>query len=54
MVKVTRHLSVGPGGRKCNCCFPPPGSPCRKAKFRTAKRRSQAETRRQIRCDLVD
>ena len=54
MVKVSRYLTVGPGGMKCNCCFPAPGSKSRKAEFRSAKRQATREVRRQIRCDITN
>ena len=37
MSRTMRFLQVGPGGRKCSCCFQPPG-PSRKAQVRRAKR----------------
>lgn len=37
-MKYTRFLCVGPGGRKCNCCFPAPGSKARRLEYRRAKR----------------
>ncbi len=37
-MKHSRNLCIGPGGRKCNCCFPPPGSKARKLEYRRAKR----------------
>lgn len=39
----SKHLHIGPGGIKCACCMPPPGSPARKAAFRRAKRRESRE-----------
>lgn len=39
----SKHLHVGPGGLKCVCCMPPPGSKARKAEFRKAKRREHRE-----------
>lgn len=42
--KVTRfnkHLTIGPGGVKCPCCFPAPGTPERRAEFRRAKRKEK-------------
>lgn len=38
---LTSHLSIGPGGRSCPCCFPPPGSKARKAKYHRAKLREK-------------
>lgn len=34
----SKHLVIGPGGRKCACCFPAPGSKERKAAYRRAKK----------------
>lgn len=31
-------LSVGPGGIKCSCCFPAPGSAARRFSFRRIRR----------------
>lgn len=36
-----KFLSIGPGGRKCSCCFPAPRSKARKADFRSAKRKEK-------------
>lgn len=43
MNTINKHLSIGPGGMKCVCCFPAPGSKERKAEFRRAKRREVRE-----------
>lgn len=37
-MKKSKYLRCGPGGRRCICCFPAPGSKERKAKYRKAKR----------------
>lgn len=37
---MNKHLTVGPGGTYCACCFPAPNSKARKAEFRRAKRKS--------------
>lgn len=37
-MKHSRNLCIGPGGRKCVCCFPAPGSKARKLEYRSAKR----------------
>ncbi len=37
------HLRVGPGGRRCACCFPAPGSMERRKRFRVAKRKQARE-----------
>lgn len=36
-----KFLNVGPGGRRCICCFPAPGSKDRRAMFKAAKRRDK-------------
>lgn len=38
---VTRNM--GPGGPKCACCFPAPGSKYRKAIFNAGKKRDRKE-----------
>ena len=45
MPKVTKFLCVGPGGRRCPCCFPAPGSKTRKLLFRAAKRREAKDAK---------
>jgi hypothetical protein len=42
-MRHSKHLKVGPGGRKCNCCFPAPGSKARKMEYRKAKRLDKKE-----------
>ena len=37
-MKHSRNLHIGPGGRRCNCCFPAPGSKMRKIAYRRAKK----------------
>ena len=46
MTKPSRFLCIGPGGKKCSCCFPAPGSKDRRAQFRSAKRKDAKETLR--------
>lgn len=41
MTRFSKHLTIGPGGVKCPCCFPAPGSKERKAEFRIAKRKEK-------------
>lgn len=36
---MNKHLVIGPGGPRCSCCFPAPGSKDRALKFRAAKRK---------------
>lgn len=43
MNDIKKHLTVGPGGVSCPCCFPAPGSKERKAEYRRAKRREKLE-----------
>jgi hypothetical protein len=40
-MKHSRNLCIGPGGRKCNCCFPAPGSKARRLEYRKAKKADQ-------------
>lgn len=49
-MRNNRHLSIGPGGRKCICCFPAPGSKDRKLQYRNAKR---AEIRAALKAEEV-
>lgn len=49
---ANKHLSVGPGGIKCLCCFPPPGK--RKAKYRSAKRKEKKDAMKQAEKDMQD
>lgn len=42
-MKHSRNLCIGPGGRKCNCCFPSPGSKARKLEYRKAKKLDHKE-----------
>jgi len=42
-VNNSKYLCVGPGGRKCNCCFPAPGSKARRLEYRKAKRNAKRE-----------
>lgn len=42
-MKHSRHLKIGPGGRRCVCCFPSPGSKARKLEYRRAKRLDKKE-----------
>lgn len=41
-----KYICVGPGGVKCHCCFPPPGSAARRALHRRAKRKEKLEALR--------
>lgn len=36
-----KHLTMGPGGRFCPCCFPAPGSKGRKMEYRRAKNKEK-------------
>lgn len=42
-MKHTRYLTMGPGGRRCICCFPAPGSKERKLEYRRAKKKDKRE-----------
>jgi hypothetical protein len=48
----SRYLKIGPGGRKCNCCFPAPGSKDRRAQFRSAKRKAERAAMKEWQDDL--
>lgn len=50
-MKRTRYLTVGPGGMRCACCFPAPGTKARKAEFRKAKRR---EARQAFKAETIN
>lgn len=54
MVQNSRYLKIGPGGRRCNCCFPAPRSKDRRAQFRIAKRKAEREAMRNAEADMVD
>lgn len=36
-----KHLTMGPGGRYCACCFPAPGSKARRLEYRLAKNKEK-------------
>lgn len=40
---ANKHLKIGPGGKRCICCFPAPGSKERYLEFRRAKRKEAKE-----------
>lgn len=42
-MKNSKYLMVGPGGKRCSCCFPAPGSKARKLEYRRAKRLDKKE-----------
>lgn len=46
----SKFLCIGPGGRKCNCCFPAPGSRARRLEYRRAKRREE----RVVKWDIIE
>lgn len=54
MVKTSRYLSIGPGGRNCSCCFPAPGSKDRRKQYRIAKRKADREAMKNAEADLID
>lgn len=43
---IKRYLKCGPGGRRCVCCFPAPGSRERKFEYRRAKRKARQQALR--------
>lgn len=51
---ANKHLTIGPGGRKCACCFPAPGSKERAAEYRAAKRKEKQEAMKQAERDMQD
>ena len=53
-VDNSRYLSIGPGGRRCQCCFPAPGSKDRRAQFRIAKRKAERAAMIEANNDLID
>lgn len=42
-MRYSRSLCIGPGGIKCICCFPAPGSKDRKYQFRAAKKKDKRD-----------
>lgn len=38
---MKKYLCIGPGGMKCNCCFPAPSRKERKLAFRAAKKKEK-------------
>lgn len=42
-----RYLCVGPGGYRCACCFPAPGSKERKLEYRRAKKKEKRAAMKQ-------
>jgi hypothetical protein len=38
-----KFLNCGPGGPKCACCFPSPGSKARKSEYRKAKKKEKKQ-----------
>ena len=49
-----KMMAVGPGGKKCVCCFPAPGSKARKALYKIAKKRAAREDFRCISLDNAE
>lgn len=50
--RFKRFTPVGPGGKKCGCCFPQTGS-ARSALFRFIKRTERMLARREIERELL-
>lgn len=40
---LPKTLCIGPGGFKCACCFPAPGSKTRRKAFKVARRKEARE-----------
>jgi len=53
-MKHSRYLCIGPGGRKCNCCFPSPGSKARRLEYRRAKKLDKKEAVKVEMSQLID
>lgn len=53
-VANSRYLKIGPGGRRCDCCFPAPGSRDRRSEFRRAKKRAHREAMCNAMADMID
>jgi hypothetical protein len=51
-MKYTRYLCIGPGGRKCTCCFPGPGG--KKFEYRRAKLRERRESSKDVKNILCE
>jgi hypothetical protein len=47
-MRYKKYLPVGPGGRKCVCCFPAPRSKERRRVIRIAKRKEKLETMKNL------
>ena len=45
-MKHSRNLKIGPGGRRCVCCFPAPKSKERRLEYRAAKRKDAKDAMR--------
>lgn len=51
---MNKHLSIGPGGMNCRCCFPAPGSKDRRSQFRRAKKKADRIAIREAMADVED
>lgn len=49
-----RYLHVGPGGTKCPCCFPAPGSSERRRHFKRVRQEEKRNTRQHIDRELEE
>jgi len=48
-----RYATVGPGRRKCSCCYPPPGK-VRRIAERLFNRRERREARKLFQLELLE
>lgn len=48
-----KMMGVGPGGVRCSCCFPAPGTQARKVMQRNLRKRLKAEVAQALRADEV-
>lgn len=49
-MKYTRFLTIGPGGRRCPCCFPGPNE--KNVYYRSAKRKDKNMIKKEIKEEL--
>lgn len=51
--RYKKYARIGPGGRKCSCCYPPPG-PSRRLYEREFKKQDRRESWLEILKELDD
>lgn len=42
-MRLSKNLTVGPGGVRCPCCFPAPGTKMRRYVFKCAKHKDRRD-----------